>query len=128
MRGGYAGTRRARRLRIAATDAERCLWGALRRAQLGWEFRRQHPIPPYIVDFACIAARLVIEVDGGQHGGRADQSRDAFLQRGGWRVLRFWNNDVLQNREGVVETILAALPPRAPSPTLPRMRGREGPA
>lgn len=97
MRSGYSGTRRARGLRAAATDAERHLWGALRGAQLGWDFRRQHPIPPYIVDFACIAARLIIEVDGGQHGGPADQVRDTFLRRHGWRVLRFWNNDVLKN-------------------------------
>jgi very-short-patch-repair endonuclease len=125
MRGGYAGTRRARGLRIAATDAERYLWGALRSAQLGWDFRRQHPIRPYIVDFACIAARLVVEVDGGQHGGLADQARDAFLNRRGWRVLRLWNNDVLQNRDGVLQTIVATPPPPAPSPTLPRTRGRE---
>ena len=111
MRGGHAATRRARKLRAGATDAERYLWAGLRGAQLGYSFRRQHPIPPYTVDFACIAVRLVIEVDGGQHGGPADDVRDDFLRRRGWRVLRFWNNEVLENREGVLQVIAAALPP-----------------
>jgi primosomal protein N' (replication factor Y) len=111
MRGGYAAAQRARKLRATATDAERYLWAGLRGAQLGHRFRRQHPIPPYTVEFAGIAARLIIEVDGSQHGGPTDIVRDGFLRRRGWQVLRFWNNEVLENREGALEAIFAALPP-----------------
>ncbi len=102
---------RARDLRTQPTDAERTLWRYLRSEQLsGWKFRRQHPIPPYIADFACIQAKLIIEVDGGQHADSAyDSVRDEHLRRHGWRVLRFWNNDVLGNPEGVAATILAAI-------------------
>ena len=110
MRGGTAMTGRARRLRRRTTDAERLLWDALRKDQLGWRFRRQHPIPPYVVDFACVEARLVIEADGGQHGRLSDHSaRDKALRRAVWRILRFWNNDIIENRAGVLETIAAAL-------------------
>ncbi|HEX3953741.1 MAG TPA: endonuclease domain-containing protein [Stellaceae bacterium] len=131
-------TKQVRRLRGNATDVERRLWQSLRYRQLGARFRRQYPIPPYIVDFACVEARLVIEADGGQHNSQSgNEERDAFLRRAGWRVLRFWNNDILQNREGVLQIIAAALIDRspeptesllAPTPTLPRARGREGPA
>jgi primosomal protein N' (replication factor Y) len=69
----------------------------------------KHPIPPFIADFACVSARLVVEVDGGQHGGAADAARDAALARAGWRVLRVWNSEVLGNPEGVLERIVAAL-------------------
>ena len=120
MRGGRKITVRAQKLRRETTDAERKLWWALRYEQTGWRFRRQFPIPPYIVDFACVEARLVVEADGGQHADAdEDVVRDAFLRREGWRVLRFWNNDILQNRQGVVETILNELcgsPPETPPP------------
>jgi primosomal protein N' (replication factor Y) len=112
--------RRARQLRRDMTDAERRLWSRLRDHRLeGWSFRRQHPIPPYVVDFACADARLIIEVDGGQHAGsRGDARRDQVLNGLGWRVLRFWNNDVLVNTEAVLATVLAALGPH-PNPPPP---------
>src|SRR5438128_2206708 len=98
----------ARRLRRDLTDAERRLWAVLRERRLaGYRFRRQYPIGNFIVDFACTKYQLIVEADGGQHSdNEADQRRTAFLQREGWRVIRFWNNDVLANTEGVVETIL----------------------
>jgi very-short-patch-repair endonuclease len=109
-------TGRARRLRRNTTEAERLLWDALCKAQLGWRFRRQHPIPPYVVVFACVEARLVIEADGGQHGRAGDHKvRDKVLRRGGWRVLRFWNNDILENRTGVLDSIAATLGPYGPT-------------
>ena len=110
MRGGPLSIRRAQDLRRNMTDAERALWYGLRRCQLGWRFRRQHPIPPYIVDFACLEVKLVIEADGGQHALTSERERrDEELHRQGWRVLRFWNNDILQNRAAVLQTITAAL-------------------
>ena len=101
----------ARHLRRSMTDAEHRLWFHLRnRALLGFKFRRQMPIGPYIADFACIERRLVVEVDGGQHGGyAADAVRTVGLQAQGYRVLRFWNNDVLLQTPAVLEQILAAL-------------------
>jgi primosomal protein N' (replication factor Y) len=99
----------ARRLRREATDAERHLWSALRRSALGAAFRRQHPIPPHIADFACVEGLVVVEVDGGQHGGARDLARDVAMQGAGWLVLRFWNNEVLENLPGVTETIARAL-------------------
>ncbi|TDK30546.1 endonuclease domain-containing protein [Luteimonas terrae] len=97
----------ARRLRHAMTPAEIALWRHLRdRQRCGARFRRQHPVGPFIADFACLEPALVIEVDGGQHNGsRADASRDACLRRRGFHVLRFWNHDVLQNPEGVCSVI-----------------------
>ncbi|WP_040577243.1 DUF559 domain-containing protein [Methylopila sp. M107] len=94
----------ARRLRQNATDAERALWRLLRDRRLeGVEFRRQVPIGPYVADFACASARLVIELDGGQHAeSQADARRDEALRRLGWRVARFWNDEALRNREGVL--------------------------
>jgi len=110
MRGGRKTTERAQGLRREPTDAERTLWYGLRYGQLGWRFRRQFPIPPYIVDFACLEAQLAIECDGGQHAEPGEHDRrDAALRRQGWRVLRFWNNDILQNRLGVLQRILEAL-------------------
>ncbi|MFE0500518.1 endonuclease domain-containing protein [Lysobacter soli] len=96
-----------RRLRNAMTDAERRLWPVLRGKQLdGCKFRRQHPYYRYILDFVCLERRLVIEVDGGQHAGsQHDAQRDRFLAEGGFRVLRFWNNDVLTQTQAVAETI-----------------------
>ena len=96
---------KARELRVFSTDAERRLWSALRRRRLqNYKFRRQHPVGRFILDFACVEHRLVIEAHGGQHGGSADDER-----RKGWRVIRFWNNEILTNIEGVTDTILAEL-------------------
>ena len=93
------------------TDAERALWRILRLRQVeGKRFRRQVPIDCYIVDFACLEARLIIEVDGGQHfESESDRKRDAYLRSQGFRVLRFWNNEILANREGVFQVITEAL-------------------
>jgi very-short-patch-repair endonuclease len=87
------------------------MWSVLRdRRLLRYKFRRQHPIGPYVVDFACTRRQIVIELDGGQHAdSAADVGRTAWLQSQGWRVIRFWNNDVLSNASGVTETILRAL-------------------
>ena len=112
-----AGKVAARRLRRNATDAEKALWRYLRnRTAHGAKIRRQQPIGPYIVDFVCFEARLVIEVDGGQHNVHAGQDaiRTAYLKRHNFRVIRFWNNDVLTNPRGVYETIERAL--EAPLP------------
>ena len=103
----------ARRLRRALTDAERLLWSRLRgRALRGWKLRRQHPVGAYVADFACLEARLVVELDGGQHGSEVayDEARTRKLAKAGFRVPRFWNNDVLANIEGVLQTIAGALP------------------
>ena len=109
----------SRLLRSEMTDAERALWRQLRERQRhGVKFRRQHPIGGYIVDFVCLDARLVVEVDGGQHSERAehDAYRTNVLELYGYVILRFWNNEVLANLAGVVETIEAALAERlAPS-------------
>ena len=87
------------------------MWSAVRHRRLSrYRFRRQHPIGPYIVDFACTEHALVIEVDGGQHvDNSADECRTAWLQSHGWKLLRFWNNDVLTNTNGVIDTILRAI-------------------
>jgi very-short-patch-repair endonuclease len=104
----------ARRLRHNATDAERKLWRTLRTFELkGTHFRRQVPIGSYVIDFACMAARLVIEIDGSQHGeaenAARDDARTRWLEREGYRVLRFWNNDIVQNPQGVLDVVYAAL-------------------
>ena len=112
MNGNDVTVRSARHLRKQLTDAERRLWYLLRRKQLaGFRFRRQAPIGRYIADFACFAERLIIEVDGGQHADAQayDEARTAWLDSEGFRVLRFWNNDVLGNQEAVLQTILDAL-------------------
>ena len=101
---------RARELRRHATDAEKILWRALRdRDAINAKFRRQVPIGNYIVDFVCHAERLIIEIDGGQHAeqSQADTRRTEFLEAEGYRVLRFWNNEVLKNLDGVLDTIVA---------------------
>jgi very-short-patch-repair endonuclease len=118
---------RARSLRKNQTDAEQRLWKLLRAKRLeAWKFRRQLPIGNYIVDFACPAARLIIEADGGQHSESAyDSRRDAWLAAQGWRVIRFWNTDILNNEEGVLSAVLAALPP-LPNPSPARGEGLSG--
>jgi very-short-patch-repair endonuclease len=100
-----------RKLRTHMTDAENCLWRHLRGRQMaGWKFRRQHPFLDYVLDFVCLEKRLVVEVDGGQHQDcEQDQVRDRRLHEAGFRVMRFWNNQVLQETEVVVEAIWAAL-------------------
>jgi very-short-patch-repair endonuclease len=106
----------ARTLRQNLTDAERRLWSRLRRQQLeGFCFRRQASLGPYVVDFACFAARLVIEVDGGQHSWRSEQdaARRSWLEADGFHVMRFWNNEVFGNLEGVLEAIRRTLQNRA---------------
>jgi very-short-patch-repair endonuclease len=102
----------ARPLRKNLTDAERWLWNHLRNRNLaGWKFRRQHPIGPFIVDFVCIEKKLIIEVDGGQHTkeAEADAKRTAFFEKEGYRVVRFWNHQVLQEGMAVLEEIIAIL-------------------
>ena len=98
-------------LRTNMTDAERRLWSLVRNRQLdGDKFRRQHPIGAFVADFVCIKRCLIIELDGGQHADSAyDARRTAWLESYGWRVIRFWNNDVLSGTEGVLEEILQAL-------------------
>ncbi|MDE2307342.1 MAG: endonuclease domain-containing protein [Xanthomonadaceae bacterium] len=103
---------RARQLRNESTDAERRLWYFLRRQQLaGYKFRRQYPLAGYIADFVCVPARLVIELDGGQHLDALayDRRRTEVLQREGYRVLRFWNDDALLRTEDVLREIFRVL-------------------
>ena len=105
-------TTNARQLRQHSTDAERKLWSELRDRQLdGHKFRRQVPIGNYIADFVCFEKKVVIEVDGGQHQVRAayDEQRTKLLETSGFRVMRFWNNEVLGEMEGVLIAISAAL-------------------
>jgi len=106
--------RNARRFRVEQTEAESALWKRLRNGQLGGvKFRRQHPVGPYTVDFVAIAERLVVELDGGQHALQQarDDRRTAYLNQQGYRVLRFWNNEVLDNPDGVLLRIQAFLKP-----------------
>jgi very-short-patch-repair endonuclease len=106
-------TARARELRRRMTDAEHRLWRYLRRHFLGVHFRRQVPIGPYIVDFASTRRKLVLEIDGGQHlENQGDEVRDLWLGSRGFRVLRFWNHEVLKNTEGVLTAIALALEER----------------
>ena len=106
--------RTAKRLRETTTGAEDLLWRRLRRFPVsGTHFRRQVPIGPYVADFACMAARLIIEVDGSQHGRddlrKRDEERTHWLEAEGYRVIRFWNNDLTANMDGVLEAIYAAI-------------------
>src|SRR6266849_3760297 len=117
MRGAKVGkTNISRRLRRNATIAEQRLWNRVRsRALCGMKFVRQEPIGPYIVDLVCREQRLIIEVDGGQHAeSERDAVRDQWLRDHRYRVLRFWNNDVIQNIDGVLETIASALQAEGP--------------
>jgi len=107
----------SRRLRREMTDAERALWRLLRGSQLDvLKFRRQHPIPPYIADFCCIEKMLVVELDGSQHAPDIDSLRTRFLQKQGWRELRFWDHDALLHAEAVAEAILHAARGSNPHP------------
>ena len=119
---------RARALRRQLTDAERKLWSILRQRQLGeLKFRRQVPIGPYIVDFVCLRHRLIVEADGGQHcESKRDERRDAYLQAQGFRILRFWNNDIFENEACVCDAILAALESPLPNPSPAEGRGALG--
>ena len=101
----------ARRMRNEPTSHERLVWGKLREINrmLGTHFRRQAPIGRYIADFAEFGRRIVVEIDGGQHGGAWDTERDAWLVGQGFRVLRFWNSDVGENLDGVAQVILDAV-------------------
>ena len=127
---------RPRELRKFATDAEKRFWSVLRGRRLdGWKFRRQTWIGTYIVDFVCIEAGVVVEADGGQHADAVDYDtrRSAWLASEGFRVLRFWNNDVLTNTDGVLRSVLAALRETPHPPTriaaggpLPLSQGKRG--
>ena len=119
-------TIRSPELRNNSTPAERKLWQHIRNRQLsGVRFNRQVPIGPFICDFAARTAKLIVELDGGQHADRTveDDRRTRFLETRGYRVLRFWNNDVLENVEGVLVMIQAAL---TDSPSPDPSRKREG--
>jgi len=101
-------TTRARTLRAHLTEAERLLWQHLRGRQIeNCKFRRQHPVGRYITDFACLSRQLLIELDGGQHAESAgyDRRRDAYLQQQGFRVIRYWNHQVLRETDEVLEDI-----------------------
>jgi adenine-specific DNA-methyltransferase len=109
------------------TDAERALWSKLRGRRFeGFKFRSQWTLDRSVADFCCLQARLVVEVDGGQHNEKRDAARTAKLKTKGFRVIRFWNNDVLTNIDGVLEVILEALQKKEedPHPTLSRERER----
>jgi very-short-patch-repair endonuclease len=116
---------RVRELRRSATEAEKRLWAALRARRLeGFKFRRQMWIGPCIADFCCMEAKLIVEVDGSQHEqfSERDRVRAEALAREGYRVLRFWNNEVRAELEGVLTAIRTELLARVPSPSRPAMR------
>ena len=124
-----AARKNAKTLRIGMTDAERRLWSRIRHEQLGVKFRRQHPVGTYVLDFACLAPKLAIEIDGSQHLEQLtyDERRTAWLASQGYAVLRVWANEVLSESDAVVLHIidqLQLLARAAPTPTLPH-RGRE---
>jgi len=103
---------RARELTKNPPEAERKLWAHLRLRQIGgYKFRRQHPLGPYIVDFVCIEKKLIVEVDGGQHDEKRshDAIRDRWLEEKGFKVIRFWNNEVLRHIDIVEEVIESEL-------------------
>jgi very-short-patch-repair endonuclease len=128
MKTGLTGT--ARKLRSETTDAESHLWRALRNRQLnGFKFKRQVPFGPYIVDFICMEAKFIVEADGGQHAVHMEavEVRTKYFVENGYQALRFWNNNVLLNLEGVLETIASELLKKTPSPQ-PSPQGERGPA
>jgi very-short-patch-repair endonuclease len=108
-------SKRAKALRRDLTDAERILWSRLKGRQLGWQFRVQHPVGPYIADFACVRLKLIVEIDGATHSTskeRAhDEARTRCLETEGWALLRFWNDEVYRNLDGVMTAITGCLPP-----------------
>ena len=117
MKAGPVTRTRAKALRAEFTDAERILWSRLKGRQLrGWQFRAQHPVDPYILDFACVPLRLAIELDGATHSSveerEHDERRLAFLEAHGWGVVRFWNAEVYDNLDGVIASIMGRLPPK----------------
>jgi very-short-patch-repair endonuclease len=119
-----------RELRQGGTDAEHKLWQRLRAGQLkGLKFRRQHPVPPYIVDFYCNAMKLVVELDGSQHNDEVDRIHTRFLKSQGQKVLRYWDNEVLQQMDVVLEAILSAAGNRTltpnPLPSGERLEGED---
>ncbi|MEA3049921.1 MAG: hypothetical protein QOG84_1757 [Sphingomonadales bacterium] len=122
-RPGFGSTQRARHLRANATDAERRMWRILRLCFPDARFRRQAPLLTYTVDFCSHRAKLVTEVDGGQHHPAKDAHRTRVIESEGYRVLRLWNNDVLGNSDGVPTTIDLALRAGHPHPTLPHQGG-----
>ncbi|ANY77809.1 hypothetical protein BB934_05795 [Microvirga ossetica] len=132
------GTSRSRALRRNTTDAEKALWRALKQIPVyGTHFRRQVPIGPYVADFACLRARLLIELDGGHHSqddvASKDEARTRWLESEGYRVVRFWNAELTANMSGVLDTIYAALygSPQSEAlalPTPPRPDGRPSPS
>ncbi|MBP0598574.1 endonuclease domain-containing protein [Herbaspirillum sp. LeCh32-8] len=108
----------AKELRKTMTEAEQRLWHRLRGQQLDVKFRRQHPFESYVLDFVCIERRLVIEVDGSQHAdSQRDEQRTEKLNQAGFMVLRFWNNEVLNETDAVVQAIWNALNPSPPQPS-----------
>ena len=122
-------THLAKNLRKRSTDVERLLWSHLRAGRFeGLKFRRQHPIGQYIADFVCLERKLIIELDGGQHAfpdeASKDRQRDAWLEKEGYTVVRFWDNEVLMNTSGVLEAIRRRLY-RTPSPQSPPVKGGE---
>ncbi|MBI3541141.1 MAG: endonuclease domain-containing protein [Deltaproteobacteria bacterium] len=114
-------------LRKESTDTEKVLWHCLRSKQLsGLKFRRQQPMGNFIVDFVCLEKRVIIECDGGQHAFQVekDKERDQWFEKEGYRVLRFWDSDVLNNTEGVLEAISEACQGHPPLDPLPSREGR----
>ena len=119
-------TTKARELRASMTDAETLLWHQLRgRRFQGFKFRRQRPLGPYILDFVCLEAGLVVEIDGGQHVEQQayDLQRTALIEQAGFTVIRFWNHEVLNDPSAVLEAISQSL--QTLTPTLSRLRERE---
>ena len=117
----------SRHLRNNPTDVERLLWQHLRKRQMmGFKFRRQQLIDNYIVDFICLENKLIIEVDGGHHSLQKgeDGERDGYLKKNGFKVLRFWNNEVLENMEGVLEKIRINCLGHPPLDPLPSREGK----
>ena len=117
----------ARKLRREMTDAERVLWSHLRGGQMVARFTRQFPVGGYVVDFACRSLRLAIECDGGQHSVEVDARRTAGIEAHGYRVIRFWNHEIMSNTDGVLEAIAREIEiARTTNPSPRAGGGREG--